>query len=94
MRGTIAKRLRRQAKSETKGKEDPKYYFTSKGEKFLTIDCERGRYRALKQMHRYARRIYKVMPELRIVSKAEGTGKHPRTVMPKMRELLDFSQGL
>lgn len=69
MRGTVAKKLRRQAKNETEEKKYEDAYFTGRGQKLLTTDCTKGRYRFLKELYKYARKYYKKMPKLQIVSK-------------------------
>ena len=92
MRGTVAKRLRKQANEEAK-EQDNVYYFTGKGEKSLTIDCFRGRYQALKQMHYYAKRFYKVMPKLQIIAAPESPSEPKRDDLQPLRSFLDFPQG-
>ena len=97
MRGTVAKRLRRQARDETKEnyKRDCIDYYTAKGEKFITVDCFRGRYQMLKGLYKIAKRLYsrKNMPKLQIRDVTNGTGGEERLDMPGMREFLDLSQG-
>jgi hypothetical protein len=91
MRGTVAKRLRRQAKNEVDKKKDERIiYHTVKGERFLTVDCFRGRYQALKKMYRYAKQFYKEMPELRITNAPKDNDDGKGLDLPWMRELLDF----
>lgn len=93
MRGTVAKRLRRQAIEETKGnhKEERTTYFTGKGEKYLSVDCERGRYRMLKKMYYYAKRFYKKMPKLQVINVEKDNRGNIRLDVPEMRGFLDLS---
>lgn len=93
MNGRIAKKLRRQAKHETEGthEKDRIIYYTENGERFLTIDCFRGRYQALKKLYRIAKRTYKKMPKLQIVDEKSKHRSDEGMDMPIMRDFLDIS---
>jgi len=92
MRGTVAKRLRKQANEETEGKHKEKCvtYFTGMGEKYLSVDCERGRYQMLKQMYYYAKKHYKRMPKLQIINVEQDPSGKIRLDVPEMRGILDL----
>jgi predicted RNA-binding protein len=96
MRGTITKRLRRQAHEETKGTyaKNRIEYYTQKGEKFIVVDCFRGRYQALKQLYKIAKHIYpsKKMPKLRIMPVPKQNRGSQGVGLSDMREFLDILQ--